>query len=206
MKSFFVTSGFVTVFLILNFVSCAQVTISGPSCVLSGTEYQYNLIGNIPSGAQLCISGGTINGSSWNCTTSLSTGFVRITWNGAGSISFTSSAGNVSQSIAVTSVLQAGSITANKEQFINANASASAIVCSNPAGGGCAASYSFQWQRSRDNLNWENITGAIGQNLNSLSSLTETFFYRRRTTETNSGTVAYSDAAVVYVTTESNQN
>src|SRR6185295_14574121 len=89
----------------------SQTTIVGPTCALSGTEYQYNIVGNIPAGSQLCVTGGTITGNATSCTTALTSGYVRIVWTGNNcSISFTSSGGNSSKTIAITFPLQAGSI------------------------------------------------------------------------------------------------
>jgi len=178
----------------------SQLAIIGPDCVLSGMQYQYNIAGNIPSGTRLCISGGKLSDSS-TCDNDLSSGFVKIVWSGkSGSVTLTSDGGNVSKAIRITLPLQPGDIEINgKKQFIKYNNSPTAISCSLPTGGGCGASYSFQWQRSLDNLDWENISGATSQNLSSVNALTETYFYRRRTIENISGSIVYSNSAVVYV-------
>jgi hypothetical protein len=196
-------STFLVVYLLLTGIATfAQGTIiEGPTCVLSGVEYQYNIKGDLPAGAQLCVNGGKITeSSSSNCISDLSTGFVRITWSGSkGSIAFTSSQGNYSVNVAVTTPLQPGAITNGKEQNLSFNATPSSISCTKPVGGGCGASYQYQWQQSLDNLNWQDIPGASAQSLSNLPSLTQTVFYRRKTTETISRTIVYSDAAVVYV-------
>jgi len=177
-----------------------QLTIIGPDCVLSGMQYQYNISGNIPVGTKLCIRGGKLSDLS-TCANDLSLGFVKIVWSGSsGSITLTSDGRNVSKAIRITLPLQPGDIETNgKKQFIKYKNSPASISCSMPTGGGCGASYSFQWQRSLDNLNWENIMGATSQNLSSVTALTETYFYRRKTTENVSGAIVYSNSAVVYV-------
>lgn len=186
-------------FLILK-TNC-QISIVGATCVLTGQEYQYNIQGNLSEGAQLCINGGKIVGSSSTCITNLSSGYVRVVWTGSkGSITLTSSGANFSQQINVTTPLQGGTITSStKKQFIGYEKSPSNISCTAPTGGACTASYVFQWQQSLDNLNWQNITGAMSQNLASISSLTQTTFFRRKTIDNNSGSIVYSDEAVVFV-------
>ena len=163
-------------------------------------QYQYNISGNIPVGTKLCISGGKLSNSS-TCANELSVGFVKIVWSGtSGSITLTSDSGSLSKAVRITLPLQPGDIETNgKKQFIKYNNSPSLISCTMPTGGGCGASYSFQWERSLDNLDWENIIGATGQNLSSVTTLTETYFYRRKTVESISGSIMYSNSAVVYV-------
>ncbi|MGC4036056.1 MAG: hypothetical protein QM764_08845 [Chitinophagaceae bacterium] len=189
--------------LLLSVSSFSQLTIEGQTCVLSGTEYQYNLKGDIPDGSQICVSGGTITGVASSCTSALGAGYVRVTWTDKkGSISLKSGQGNQSLDVVVTTPLDPGTISSVKAELISFKASCSAISCGKPNGGGCNATYSFQWQRSLNNLVWEDIKGATGQNLGALSALTDTYFYRRRVTENNSKTVAYSDATVVYVSVD----
>jgi len=178
-----------------------QTVIVGPTCVLTGMEYQYNVKGNISENAQLCVTGGQITGSASTCTSDLKLGYVRVIWNGKkGSIVFTSSEGNSSNTINITSPLQSGIVgSTGKQQSISYSSSPNSISCDMPKGGGCAFSYSFQWQQSLDDLNWQDIKGATGQNLSGISPLTETTFFRRKTTEVTSGTITYSASAVVYV-------
>ena len=205
MKKSFAIHLFATICFFSSFKAISQDTLVGPACVISGSEYQYNIKGNIPEGAQLCVAGGKISGASADCITNLSSGYVRIVWSGSkGSVSFSSSEGNSSIDITITLPLQPGSITTNKVEFISFKASCSSIFCSKPYGGGCGASYYFQWQRSLDNVNWEDIKGATNQNLGSLPALTETFFYRRKTTDNTSESPVYSDAVVVYVAPDTN--
>ncbi|MGC4038696.1 MAG: hypothetical protein QM764_22220 [Chitinophagaceae bacterium] len=189
--------------LLLSFSGFSQLSIEGQTCVLSGTEYLYNLRGNIPDGAQVCVNGGTITGVTSSCTSALGGGSIRVTWTDKkGTISLKSGQGNASLDVVVTMPLDPGTISSVKAELISFKASCSAISCGKPTGGGCSATYSFQWQRSLNNLNWEDIKGATGQNLGALSALTDTYFYRRRVTENNSQTVAYSDVTVVYVSVD----
>jgi hypothetical protein len=201
MRKYFVTALFAAACFLCNNTINAQVVVAGPSCVLAGVEYQYNIQSNLPESSRLCVTGGTISGDSSACTSSLNVGFVRVIWSGVqGSLNFTSSEGNFSLQISVTGPLQPGSIdSAAKEQFINYNESPSSISCTMSTGGACAASYSYQWQQSSDKLKWEDISGAINQNLNNISAPGQTRFFRRKTIENVSQTTVYSGAAVVYV-------
>lgn len=187
--------------LLCGFSANSQVAITGPDCVLAETEYQYNLTGSISSGAQLCITGGKIVGSALNCISSPAAAFVRIIWTGSkGSLTLTTEQGNASVQVTMINSMRAGIISGTtKKQFIEYNTFPPAITCGSATGGSCSPSYAFQWQQSLDNLNWEDIRGATGQNLSSMPQLLQTTFYRRKVTETHSGSIAYSDEAVVYV-------
>ena len=207
MKKLSATNVLVACCMLISVTVMSQPAIIGPDCVLSGAEYQYNIKGNITEGAKLCVNGGTISGISSACTTDLGSGYVRIVWTAAkGSVTFSSSEGKTSIDVSVTTPLQSGTITTTKAEFINFKAACSAVSCSKPSGGGCGATYSYQWQRSLNNLVWEDIKGATGQNLGSLSLLTDSYFYRRKLTENVSGTVVYSDVTVVYVAPDTKTN
>lgn len=188
----------------------AQVSITGPQCVMAGTVYQYTIQGNWDSSStmQVCISSGTIADSAGthSCTGSggapLAT--VLVKWNGsasdAGAISLTSTKGSSTLSVNFAGPLLPGSIDSmSKTQIIAADSIPSAINCSADKGGSCSPSYSDQWQQSPDMVSWTDIAGANGQDLSFSSPPVQTTFYRRKVTETVSGTIAYSDEAVVNV-------
>jgi hypothetical protein len=60
-------------------------------------------------------------------------------------------------------------------------------------------SYSYQWQQSTDNVNFSDISGQTSLSLTFSAPLTITTYYRRKVTETVSGSVAYSNSATVTV-------
>ena len=188
----------------------AQVSITGPQCVMAGTVYQYTIKGNWDSSStmQVCVSSGAITDSAGTnrCTATggapLAT--VLVTWNDsaseAGTISLTSTKGNATLSVNFAGPLLPGSIDSmSKIQNIATDSLPSAINCSADEGGSCSPSYSDQWQQSSDMVSWTDIAGAKGQNLSFSSSPVQTTFYRRKVTEIVSGTIAYSDEAVVNV-------
>ena len=190
----------------------AQVSVSGPQCVVAGTVYQYNIQGNWDSSStmQVCISSGAIADSAGTniCTDSggapLAT--VLVTWNNstsdAGTISLTSSKGNATLNVNFAKPLLPGSIdSVSKTQIVAADSIPSPINCSVDKGGSCNPSYSDQWQQSPDMVSWTDIAGANGQNLSFSSppAPAQSTFYRRKVTEITSGTIGYSDVAVVNV-------
>jgi len=190
----------VMIIVLNSFKGNTQLAIIGPACVLSGVQYQYNIKGNIPTHVNLCVKGGKLSDSS-TCASNLSLGFIKIIWSGDnGSISVISDSGNLFLQVFVTVPLQPGSVdTTNKKQFINYKSAPSSISCSRSSGGGCDASYSFQWQQSLNNLDWQDVPGATQQNLTNIRALTQTTFFRRKTVENMSGSIAYSNSASVYV-------
>jgi hypothetical protein len=193
-----------TSFITVSHSVISQPYVGGPACVLSGAEYQYNISGNIPPGSRLCITGGKISGTDSTCISHLNAGYVKVTWSGdSGRIVLSTPAGNFSSSIVITSALQGGAINStSKLQSIDYNTSPLMISCGMPTGGGCIARYIFQWQQSADKLNWGDINGTTGQHLTGIPALTQAVFYRRKTTEVNSGSIVYSDEAVVYVSAD----
>jgi hypothetical protein len=196
-----------TMLLALSAVS--QVTISGPTCVVAGTVYQYTISGSWDSLStmQVCISSGTIAGSSdsGNCTvTGAPLAAVLVVWNDSasntGTISLSSSVGNATLSVQFAEPLIPGSIdSASQTQIVAADSIPAAINCSLDTGGSCNPSYSYQWQQSPDAVSWTDMAGATAQNLSFNAPIAQTAFFRRKVTEMTSGTIAYSNAAVVSV-------
>jgi hypothetical protein len=184
----------------------SQPTVTGPTCVVPGTLYQYLISGPWDSAStmQVCLQGGTLVTQSGACTANgapLSS--LLVTWNpgvSQGSINLSSTAGNFSLALSVTTPLQAGAIiTTNKAQAVGYNTAASAIRCGADIGGSCHPNYTHQWQQSLDAVNWMDITGATGQDLPAIPVLRQTRFFRRKTLETGSGSIAYSDIATVQI-------
>lgn len=180
--------------------------ITGPTCVTPGTTYQYLISGqwDVNSTMQVCLKGAVIQGLNGTCTgNSTPASAVLVIWNAGvtqGSLNLSSTAGNATLAVSVTPPLQAGSITtASKVQAVGYNSIPAAIHCGADIGGSCKPAYLHQWQQSMDNVHWSDIPGANGQDLLSIPALKQTSFFRRKTVESASGSIAYSNAAAVSV-------
>jgi len=196
--------------LIINFIvftklAVAQASISGPTCVNTGIQYQYTISGNWNTSTNMnwCLTGGVISGTTNTCKSGTPVVSILVVWNGgvtSGVVSLTSSIGNATLNVTVVPALQPGAINASsKTQNINYNSIPVAINCSVATNGSCFPSYSYQWQQSLNSVNWTSITSQTSQNLSLSSPLTQTTYYRRMVTETTSSSVDYSDIATVYV-------
>lgn len=192
--------------LLSSFTGKPQLSVLGATCVLAGQEYRYTLSGSLVANEQLCISGGVLADSNSTCTTDLSAGYVRVVWTGtSGTLTISSDSGSFNLLVSVTSPLQAGEIDASEAQQIIAFDSIPAgLHCSSATGGGCSPVYQYQWQRSTDKLEWEDITGSIAHDLTFTASLNQSTFFRRKTTDVSSGTIVYSNAAVVFLNAYTN--
>jgi hypothetical protein len=190
-------------------LSCfSQISLSGPTCVIPGVIYQYKVTGNWDSTStmQLCLSGGIIADSTDTNTCTPIGGAplsaVLVIWsnNSSGSLTLTSTKGNASLSVSITQALAPGVIdSTTKIQSITYDSIPTTINCAVDVGGSCSPSYNDQWQQSVDMVTWIDIIGATGQNLNFSSPLTQSTLFRRKVTETVTGSIAYSDAAIVNV-------
>lgn len=195
------------VILTFSFQADSQVTINGPTCVIPGTVYQYTINGNWDSSStmSLCVTGGVISDSlsSNACTaTEPPIASALIDWDTIGpvTISITSSIGNVTLNITAIQPLTPGKIDSTSLfQNIGYDSIPTPIICSADNGGSCNPIYSDQWQQSTDQMIWTDIPGATGQNLVYADSLQQTTYFRRKVTEINSGSIAYSDVAMVSV-------
>lgn len=199
------------VFLIFLFVTgipvsvLSQRSISGPTCVLTGITYQYDLKTKWDGEREmiLCIRGGTIENASSTCIKTVSLSYIRVVWHEGideGSIYY--SYGTVKDSITVfatTPLLPGSPETGKKIQTLTGNAAPEQINCSLPTGGNCLPDYRYQWQLSGDGENWEDLTGSTGQNISFKSAPAKTTFYRRKTTENKSGAVAWSEVSVIVI-------
>ena len=194
----------VALFILPPGVRC-QVSITGPTCVVPGTTYQYLIGGKWDSAStmQICLTGGLVSATNSTCTASgIPVSFVQVTWTGggSGSLSVTSSNGTGTLAVTISSVLNGGSIPVEvKKQSIAYKGMPSVITCSASTGGSCSPVYTYQWQQSLNRLTWTDIPGAQGLTLAFSQPLLQAWFYRRKVTETNSGTIAYSEEAFVDV-------
>jgi hypothetical protein len=177
------------------------VSIIGPECVTTETSYQY-LITGIDSalGVQVCVNNGTIVGAEGNCIDSARA--VKIVWNSAAvnaSISVRSSAGNTTLNVTIRSALGGGLNTSNTIQTIDSGSTPQPVYCSIATGGDCNPQYVYQWQQSNNRLEWQDMNGKTTQNLDFLCPTSIPMFYRRKVTETHSGTIRYSNVASVFI-------
>jgi hypothetical protein len=118
----------------------------------------------------------------------------------SGSLGLTSTQGDTTLTVQGTTPLSGGSIVGSlKTQSVQYNAMPGGINCSPASGGACSPNYTYQWQESVDNVNWTDIKGATGQNLGFTASKKQTVYCRRKVTEIVSGSIAYSDVAMVDV-------
>jgi hypothetical protein len=193
------------IFVMNNHPGLSQVTISGPSCILPGITYQYNIQGSWDSAStmQVCITGGVLiagSGTSTCTTNNKVISDVLVTWNSvsSGSLAVTSNKGNTNLSVNIISPLNAGTIASGiKSQMINTGTTPVSISCSVATGGACSPAYTYQWQESPNSVSWNDILGATSKDLKFSAAIIETKYYRRKTIETVSGTIAYSDVAMI---------
>lgn len=186
--------------------SAAQPVMTGATCVVPGTTYQYLINGNWDSAStmEVCTTGGLIAPLHGPCSgNGAPQSSVLIIWNAGvttGSLQLTSSKGNASLTVNMTTPLQAGAIAnLSKQQSVGFNGVPTVIHCGADSGGSCRPVYAHQWQQSRDNVHWTDVSQATGSDLTVIPAQKQTVFFRRKTVEMGSGSVAYSDAAAVMV-------
>jgi hypothetical protein len=189
----------------------SQPTINGPVCVLPGVTYQYSFsnTGSLTDiNMRVCVSGGSIVNRDQvrigDCVESqVALSNVLVIWNDttAGSVAITAITGNNTVNISLTSVLQPGNLDslAKIQTFTDTTTIPSTINCSPAIGGSCSPNYSYQWQQSGDMLVWTDVEGSVGESLSFEISVKQTTYYRRKITETGSGTIGYSDIAAINV-------
>lgn len=186
-------------------VSFGQALISGPNCVIPGTEYQYLISGDWSSDTtvQVCLSGGVIAGTTDSCITDTAISFVTVVWDSStvnGTVSVTVGNENTTYNVTTTSFLTGGLIdSVGKIQFIYTDSIPINITCSEATGGACTPFYDYQWQQSYDYSTWTDIDGGNTQNLSFSAGLSQTTYFRRVVTETASNTIGYSDFAAIIV-------
>src|SRR4030095_12167942 len=196
---------FFLLIMVLPLMGFCQQSIFGPACVLSGFTYQYDFKLNRDGIKQMnvCVTGGAIESQSSNCLPNTSLQYVRINWNSnidKGIISISYGSSTDSFIVFVTTPLSPGIIdTTKKVQTLLNAVIPKQINCSAPTGGNCKPIYSYQWQQSNDCQNWQNINGANDQNISFNSIPAQTTFYRRKTIESKSHAIAYSEPALIVI-------
>lgn len=184
------------------FPATAQVTISGPTCVIPGTTYMYTMQGiTTTSSVSVCVSGGVVADAGINCISGTGITYFTVNWSAGvlnGSLTINSSSGNASLATNITFPLTGGLIDSlSQMQFIDTLTVAAQINCSPATGGSCTAVSTYQWQQSDDGTIWSDIESAASQNLSIGGPLKHNKFYRRKVSD--AGTITYSDIASVII-------
>ncbi len=195
-------------YLLFSFVayaSRAQGSITGPECVVSGTEYLYVIVADTVSNSdfQVCITGGAIPGTNTTCASGSYSASFRVIWNpniSSGEIVLTSSMGKLTKTVTITKPLEGGVLDISMHtQVLGYNLVPGNFYCSPASGGGCSTKYSYQWQQSSDKVIWTDIKGANDLLLVLSNPLVQSSFFRRKVVETISNNIAYSNVVTVYV-------
>jgi hypothetical protein len=176
--------------------------IAGPTCIVTGTQYEYALSSNYTDSTIVnwSAAGGTISGSSGG--TGLTQ--INVTWNRNGADTLTVITSNPADTSSLivnpSPALSGGTIISGANQTINYNTTPANIVGSGATGGNCFPSYDYQWMYSTNGTSWSNITGATSLTLNlSTTALTQTTYYRYSVDDVEINTGAYSATATVTV-------
>ncbi len=191
-------------FMVSMTADSQSMSITGPTCITPGTQYQYIISGNWNGSTymQWCVSGGTItNYGQCASGTPLPSVYVICSSGGTHNISLytTNPSSNPFKDVYENVAFNPGAITSNWSQTINATNIPAQITCSAATGGNCGTTnYSYQWLQSSDNVNFSNYS-ATTQDLVFTQPLPHTTYFKRQVTETYSNTTGYSDVAVVFV-------
>lgn len=183
----------------------AQVSVSGPVCVLPGTDYQYNISANWDSASvmQICVTGGVISDSGTSCYSGNPLPFIHVTWTGdsdSGMLVFKTSLGDTSFSVVFTSQLSAGMLDTSVNLLILDSGAVPPIIHCTPAtGGACSPQYMYQWQQSPDMMQWSDFPGAANPDFSFGNPPEQTIFLRRKVRESVSGAIGYSGVSSVYI-------
>ena len=164
-------------------------------------EYQYTISGSWNSGTFMdwCVTGGTITGGgTCQSGTPLPQIYVTFTAGTGRKIDLNTSIGNTTLNITVAAAFDPGNMGPASHNIYWGQTSP-AIICPAATGGGCAPSFSYQWQQSWDNVNFTDISGATNTTLSFASGPFSTTYYRRKTTISISSTVGYSNTYTVFV-------
>jgi hypothetical protein len=178
----------------------AQPGIEGASCIMPGTTYQYLITGqwDSSSNVHLCIQGGKLKSGDSCISPRISPSMLLVIWNDSvmdRKITVTSDLGNASLAITGTTELNGGAVDdSDKIKIFDADQLNYIFHCGVATGGSCDPHYTYQWQRSTNQLNWTNIQGATTKDLQYSGTISISTFFRRVTIETHSNIVGYSDS------------
>lgn len=186
-------------FITACYNSPAQPGISGPACIIPGTNYQYTITGRSDSTTRVCITGGTLSIEDTCIRVSNFPHTLFVKWKDEAAnrkIAVTSSLGNTSLIVSRAYVLKGGYIEdSDKVQHFSTAQPTHIFHCQAATGGSCSPDYRYKWQISDNALNWIDIQGAVTRDLTFSGNISGNTFFRRVTTDIRSNTIAYSDFA-----------
>ncbi len=179
-----------------------SLTIEGPSCVRNGVEYQYIIKGNGDNQpVQVCIKGGVLAHTKQTCTGDSLLTEVRVEWTDSisGELSLQSAAGKAGKTVSIAKELNPGSIDREATvRIFKAGTKPADIIYTFASGGGCNPVYEYQWQQSTDNLKWTDIDNTNKQRFSFQAAAGQSFYYRRKVTDTSSGNIAYTEPVALF--------
>lgn len=182
----------------------AQVTLSGPQCVIPGTVYQYDIKGarNDSSVVKVDIKGGVLTNGISASTDRVKVSTVFVIWKDTAyrHIEVQTKRGNAKLLVQGTVALNGGEIKADHSVRTYGSALTDyTFQCSLPTGGSCNPNYTYQWQKSEDGFMWTDLANANEKDLLFSGKLATDSYFRRVTIETQSNTVSYSDVGLLTV-------
>lgn len=182
----------------------AQVSISGPQCIIPGIPYQYIITGNWDASSKMkvCIRGGKMENGEQCSAKGKIVNTLFITWNDTShhQLELNSSLGNIKLKLKKTTELSGGTvIEKNKVKSYGSTTTSFTFNCQPARGGACDPVYTYLWQQSENGLNWINIAGADKKDLKFTGMVNVNTYFRRVTTEAGSNLTAYSDNGVITV-------
>jgi hypothetical protein len=189
----------------------AQISVSGPSCVLAAQPYHYKITWNwaADSTAQVCVTGGKLLTAGTSCVTASPETPIRIAWNEGekqGRIQVTAGGQTFSFACTISTVLKGGTIpSVSAQQLVDTNSVPQPLDCSSATGGDCQPAYVYQWEQSSDRVNWHLIEGASAAVFQFASPVKSALFFRRKVTDTRSHSEGYSNVAAIFIK-ENNEN
>ncbi|MBI3138219.1 MAG: hypothetical protein HYZ15_06515 [Sphingobacteriales bacterium] len=197
-------AGMAAVLLVFCLRLPAQVSITGPACILPGNAYQYVIHGSWNAGAtvQLCVQGGVFQNGGHCIAAGEKPSSVIVTWSDSAlmKLSLVSGSGNASMEVQATSALTGGAINdSDLVKTYDPGIGEYQFRCGDASGGACNPIYSYQWQKSVDGLNWINIGGATAKDLVFNSNLKVSTQFRRMCMESGSNTIVYSGTAMLVI-------
>lgn len=187
--------------------SRAQLTLTGPNCVVKGSSIGYYLDGfnySVINHMDWCVTNGTIIYQESNCQSGDWVTSIPVEWSstastGAVTVTITTPNGTTNLSITVTLVdpLNPGSLQSAATQTIPYDTKPGTIFATAASGGACTPSYSYLWESTTDFITFTTV--GTDQNYTP-GNLTQTTYYRRTVTEGTTGAIGFLDSyAIIYV-------
>jgi hypothetical protein len=183
--------------------SAGAATIDGPTCVVPGVSYQYTVYGLSSTVTRnWCVDAGYIPPGT--TTTCRSGKMVTISVKfeagySSGSVSVSSTSGGASINVTIIGALNPGTlIGSGVSQSINYNTIPQSIYGVSASGASCSPIFTYSWESSPDQTNWTSIPNS---NIAEFTPgpLTQTTYFRRFVSESNSSSSGYSNVATVFV-------